>query len=327
GGVPISMYRDLHIQRKLTARQFSECIGLNGGGKIADKIANYIIAELDKPVNTGVIKVFLAGGLVETYGLVDYIREKVGEKHKKVKILTFDDKTKSASADTILSYEDGIYASAVGGAIVALNDYDIKMGLSFSYGTWGNVSTGNGTQKSKCLLNFVYRGTEVEYDNQEFWSPFSFDIGNTDCINNEEIFASTVTAESLENREKPNRAKINYYAFGGSYVLEVGNINSTERKNAQKAFALTTVAGGAKSKIFIFHNGKRVRVNDTVKLCEGVKIDRDGHATPIIKNAYLETDKTKVSITYLTTGTTKRVYAREITFGFVDVKGFSATIN
>ena len=79
------------------------------------------------PLNKDIKKVFISGGLIETYSLKPYIEKKLAKQFKNVKVLTFEDTLAGGDDFSILSFEDSVYAPAVGCAMVSLKNIEIKM--------------------------------------------------------------------------------------------------------------------------------------------------------------------------------------------------------
>lgn len=150
-GVSVRSAKSLCIDMKLTHDEFSKCIGIKSendsviANSFMDKICDYIEDELDRSINRNVTRVFISGGVTETYKLVDVIKERLKgkvcpETKSKIVVGTFESESSKpyrAYADgfEIYSHEDATYAPALGCAIAALNNVKVKTVTSLTYGT------------------------------------------------------------------------------------------------------------------------------------------------------------------------------------------------
>lgn len=278
--VPLSIQREVTIQQDITREEFCKCIGIANGDKIAGKIADYIISELNRPVNDKVTKIALSGGVVETYGLVKFIKNSLKQNgFEKIEVITFDDFCNDDDGFNILSYEDSAFAPAVGGAIVALMNYSIKTAVSLSYGTWQWRTSGN--KNEKILTFFLEKGTEIPPDGKDYlvgsivkkkrkkdetiiWEKW---------IENDELFSTTA--------RKPSK---------DSAPIVIGEPNSEIRRKQEKEINLKTVAGGeGKGRIYFYKQMsdgslQKIELGDRLHFKEGVRVDGDGRAVPVLKN-------------------------------------------
>ncbi len=274
-GVPISVHREVIVQRKITADEFKRIIK-----PTADKIADYIIKELKLPINFGVKKVILSGGLVETYALLNYIRNKAASEGLTQRIVTLENSGAMGDSFSILPHEDASYSSAVGGAMIAALDIDVKTVLSLSYGTWG----GNSTKK--LLKIFAERGAILESNENLFTTKFRL-IGSK--IDGEEMYSCVATPDEIKNDADVGvgmRKYKNVEYFSGSLV--VGDYGSAQRYAAQKDISLKVVAGGVGSQIKLYYGGVEIQerdVNSDYYFIEGIKVDETGRATPYVAGA------------------------------------------
>lgn len=283
-GVPVTLYRELFIQRRMYKNDVCKSIGIEGNCGIAAEISKYIVEEIKRPINKDIKKVFFSGGLIETYGLLDYLKNTLSILKPSLKVCTFDDYRTDGDGFTILSYEDSVYAPSVGGAIVALKNVKIKTILSLSYATWEIVDG------KKCLCIFVDRGTPID-DGGKFVRKFT--VGRLGVESGEEMFSTHVTAKEVSKNSKSN--KWNYVSGKSNFI--VGDADSTERKKAVKDIGLKTVSGGKDGKVYFIYNGEKVKIANGGRISfeEGILVDKHGMATPIIKNASSETDYVEIS--------------------------------
>lgn len=266
-GVPLSFQRDVVVQRKISREEFCDCIGISGNDKIAGKIAEYIVSELKRSVNAKVGKLVLSGGVTETYGLVRFIKRVLKQNGIDVQVITFDDYCNDDDGFNILSYEDSVFAPAVGGAIVALMGYEIKTAAALSYGTWQYRKKGD--KYYKILDIFLKKGQILPPD------------GGRYCV-----------SSCLKYLDKWEGKVVNEEIFSTTTVdtCEIGEPDSALRKSMEKLIDLKVVAGGkSKGAIYICYRESDgtltpVEIKGTLYFDEGVQIDGDGRAVPYIEN-------------------------------------------
>lgn len=273
-GVPINISRDLLLQRKLTKENLLDCVGITNDSGVAKQILDYIVKELTRPTNKNVNKIILSGGLSETLGLVDFIKQALGENPDlpKVEVYDFEDQGFDGDEFTILSNEANIYAQAVGGAIVALKDIEVKTVISLSYATWSYRG-----EQEKCLEIFVNRGQPIDGD-MEFSTQLS--LGG-EGIGGEEMFSTIITEYEIKGRKYAGNI-----AYSTSGKLMIGEDNSAYRRAAIQNVDLKMVAGGSNSRIYFKYDGEVIKIlgTDVVQFEEGIKVDKNGRATPFIRN-------------------------------------------
>ena len=270
-GVPVSLSWDLLIQRRFTREDFRRSVGVEEDSGVARKICDYIITEIARPINYDVKKIFLSGGLAETYSLIEYIKEKIKNKGIDVQVFTFDDGCDENDGFNLLSYEDSVFAPAVGGAIAALKNIVIKTILSLSYATWACVDG------IKCLSIFAERGEEIG-DGRDFVGGYK--AGEFGTVE-EELFSTHITKEMIiKNRSKG----IWNYTPNGKLII--GEEGSSERARAEVDFALRRVSGSSRAKIIFKHEGSVCKIlrGDNINFEEGISVDAKGVATPILRN-------------------------------------------
>ncbi|MBQ8380856.1 MAG: hypothetical protein IJY18_03080 [Clostridia bacterium] len=281
-GAMIGIYYETYKQSELMRDSLCKCIGTDkpydpkaGDTRIAPRIAQYIINELQGEVNIDIVSpmdgesfgaVILSGGLAECYSLKEYIKAAVERAYPGVRVLSFDEKEASGSEFSILSYEDSAYAPAVGGAIVSLKNEDISTGLSLSYATWGTFSEpGRG---SKYVLSvFVNRGEQIN-PGDVFSAPFYFTRSRSNSlmldtvIENEEIYSAAITTRDMMRygvakdtffKKKYRGSEIscvNSSSDGRWYLgLDVDSPSEFPRSREGKLARLKSVSGGRGTKI------------------------------------------------------------------------------
>ncbi|MBR5439350.1 MAG: hypothetical protein IKV61_03945 [Clostridia bacterium] len=271
-GVPVTLGWELFIQKRFTREDFKNSMGYPTNSGVAEKICDYIIKEVTRPINHDVKKIFLSGGIAETYCLVEYICEQLKYRAPDVKVCTFDNCVYEGDDFTILSHEDSVFAAAIGGAIVALKNIEIKTILSLSYATWAIIDN------IKCLSIFAERG-EIIDGGRRFVNKYH--VGQYGVLEGEELFSTYLSKADIA--KNVGKGKWNYTDSGG---LIIGEDNTVERSRAHRDFDLRVVSGGKDGKIIFRHNGKQCRIITDYKIGfeEGIMVDSKGVATPILRN-------------------------------------------
>ncbi len=320
-GVPVSVWRDLKIQRDLTRAQFAACLGIGKKKGIAIDIARYIIQELDRPINNGIKKVFLSGGLTETYALVDYLKQEIAKKHDKISVVTFDDGKTESDGHTILSHEDSSYAPAVGGAVVSLKSYDVRTVVSLSYATWVTHII-DGTRK-KVLEIFLDRGSPLPDRNaplekrlkKQQWVPTVPANGSgVERVKGEELFSATITTGEIAAKKHDRKMPGQYRIANFNTCLLIGDAGSDFRRKAEAAVGLRSIVGGPNSEILFYYEGKRIRLYSQVWVAEGMEVDSEGRARPFLANDVEKNANAKADIAYVSGGRRFTVDASQIEF-------------
>lgn len=236
GGVPVSLHRDLYLQLRISESELKDCVGITEDTGVARKILDYVVGELALVVNSDVKKVFLTGGLVETCGLVDYIKQGVAKIFgQNITVRTFDDNRDDGDPLIIQTYEDSAYAPSVGAAIVALKDLEVSAGLTYSYGTWLTL------RGVRILQILVGRGHIFDENSYERLSANCALQGTV----KEELFSVRLSKSTIERRKA--EGEVNYLTSGGKTYLCIGMPESAERRKVEKRFQLKTLTGpGAK---------------------------------------------------------------------------------
>lgn len=303
-GIPISIVREVLVQRYLRRKEFKDCLGLNKTNQksVAQQILKYIEDEVKKNINEKVNKILIAGGVSETVGLVDFIKTKL-----KREIITFDNVPIKSIQEQfkINTTEESVYAAAVGGALVALDKYKISILFSRHYGTYGSWKTPNEykhlkdyyfiekdkkTEKIRyCFPHFVQfkgatKGKEIEPPKGQkycqFWTDIVFNARNDDS--HDEFLACS---SQIKNTD-----------VGGHELRLIGTKNSEIRKNLRANNGLIDLLDLVEdeneeaTKIYYYYDGKRIgfeQGNEENKgqFYEGLFVDIDGHAFPVLHNA------------------------------------------
>ncbi len=302
-GVPVTFRCELDVTCEITKEEVEKCIGVKRGNGIACKIVDYIFHELTLPINKRVKKIFLSGGLVETYSLLDFIKAELAQEKRKVEVISFDDGNLRGSEFTILSHEDSVFAPSVGGAIVGYKNITINTVLSLSYGTWamGRYVPATDrdltfTKEGKYLSIFANRGDVIGPNGTKFLTKNPFTLGGSG-VTREEMFSLLDTNAEIEAACSDPK---NYTDTAWEYCetsegkhLVIGNPQDEKRKVLMKTVGLTRVAGGEKSRIYMMYRDKYLRLKndkDKISIKEGVFFDKNGVAKPIIENVTAKAD-------------------------------------
>ena len=269
------------------------------------QIADYVLTELRRPFNADVTKLLFAGGLTETYGLMDFIKEEVDKAQAEagrtpVETLTLSVFAESGSDEfSIRPYEDSVYAAAAGAAIMLALGYELRTVLALSYGTWFRTKldpAGSSVQRSVKTLEF-FAGAQKGDPIRESFLTASVRVGGSRIqigtakyspyIEKEEMFSTFLTQKDIDRyaREVKSgrmRSDIFLTAADSDPVMAVGDPGSALRSEAVAKAGLRTVTGGEKSRIMFWYRGRRVAVPVDLRFREGIHMDADGRATPII---------------------------------------------
>ncbi len=306
GGVPVSLHRDLYLQLRLTEAELRKSIGMEDDGGIARKILDYVLTELNLPVNSEVKKVFLTGGLVETCGLLDYIKAGVKASGNNVMVRTFEDHMDNGDGLIIQTYEDSVYAPSVGAAVVSLKNYDVSAGLTNSYGTWMSYC-GN-----KVLVILVGRG--FSFDESE--SEKLYAGCNLQGTVKEEIFSVRLSKSTVEKRKYSG--EINYVTVKGTTYLCIGEPGSPQRKRVEKRFQLKNISGSG-ARIVCSYKGREIAdCEPRLAVKEGVETRPDSN----VMKPYIEKNgegRRRIRVTY-SDGGVGTVFEKDIEVRFEGIK-------
>lgn len=315
-GVPLSIYREVILQKNLTLPEFQSATL-----EVIKKISRYIIDELKRPINDKVKKVILSGGLVETYSLFNYIEREASKYCPSKQILSV---TTTAPKDDfdLKDNEDASYAPAIGGALVALNNIEIKTMLSLSYGTW----TGNTANKA--LKIFAERGSILPSDGSKFYTNEISLLSAT--VDDEEIYSLVVNSDEIaaDADLPPSQRRFKNIDYDGKKAVILGDKGSIKRRNCSHDLGLETVSGGeANSQIGLWYKGTRVykitpvAFQKNVTFKEGIIVDKNGRATPTI--VISDTCHRYSFDIICVDGYEGRVLGKDLNIAFLSVKSFN----
>ena len=320
-GVPISLHREVLVQRMLSQDDFQKCVGIKYNDGIAKKITTYMLEELARPGNRDVTKILIAGGTIETFGLLPYIRKALSERFSHIQILTFGSADGAdSSVHTIKAHESSAYAASAGGAIVAMKDYSVDAVLSYSYGTWLYCDD------QKYFKIFANRGDLLLEEHNRFPYASSFTIGPKDFpeIEDDAIFSAVITQQEIDHKIYNDRLTYRERIVPTEYnrsekrtYLIIGEANSFDRRRAEEAVDLKVVTGNEHASIYFYYKGERVslfhRVEVKLHFEEGFIVTKKGIATPFFTNCKEKND-TFISARSMRTGAVYKINARDIEF-------------
>lgn len=280
-GVPLSLRREVMIQCKLTKEDLMHSLGITRHTGVAKRLADYIAGEAALPINRGVRKVFLSGGALETYGLQNFIAESLQRQGCSVELYTYDDGVERGDNFAILSHEDSVFSAAVGGAIVSLLGIELHTVFSLSYACWINAIDHN---PAKHLSIFANRGDIIDAEGTEKYSNIINLKGRG--VSGEEIYSCLWTVRDVGREFR--RGDRSRYSFSPDGDLEIGAPDSQLRRLAEDptGLGLKVVSGGSGGKIRMRYDGQFVALvqPSVLRVQEGIRLDKYGNATPIIRN-------------------------------------------
>lgn len=292
-GVPVSAAHDLVVQRRITREQFCECLGIPGDGGIARRFADYMITELRRPINSDVRRVFITGGPVETYGLVPYIRKKLGELDKDVYTFEKDDADYVGMQNdgyNILGHEDALYAPALGCAMASLSGITIDMVLALTYGV--RIFHGNNTSQIPFFQPLVGKGTRIPQRGETYYTPKPGESGIGTGNDSSEsavlhIFSTFFSPDDIAHARREN--VIVYHKTDKGKLLVMDTENRVAMRKLENEMGLC-VLNGSMDRLDVgaiaryYHNDRPVRLETGVSLQFGVEIDCDGYAKTTVRN-------------------------------------------
>ncbi len=326
-GVPVCVSRDLYIQKKITKEEFLRCTGIYANSGTAKKILDYILTEIRRPLNFNVKKVFLSGGLVETYGLVDYLRREI--KKSGVEVCTFEndeidyDEVEN-NGFNIMGHEDAVYAPALGVALAALKDYKVKTVIALSYGL--RLFTNDAYCKPFYAI-LVERGTELKNKENTFTRKNITTGDRCEQSDEMQVIAAPITEREIQQRKY--REKISYFLLtDGTVRMSMPIDDRVAMERLKEAIGVRAISGGG----FIrnYYNGRRVYLPLGISIAIGVSIDSEGRAKAYVTNndgdrlvqvEYMRQIGNAKDDRWARTGNTAYVKASAVKFGF-NLDGF-----
>lgn len=310
-GIPISIVREVLVQRYLRRKEFKDCLGLNKTNQksVAQQILKYIEEEVKKNINEKVNKILIAGGVSETVGLVDFIKTKL-----KREIITFDNVPIKSIQEQfkINTTEESVYAAAVGGALVALDKYEISILFSRYYGTYGTKREHMNLKAYENLKDYyVINVREEKKDNGEIEKKLEYRFphfvqfkgatkgkkieppkGQKYCqFWTDTVFNARDSASEDEFFACPSQLKTTRI---GNYELPlIGFKSSKVRKELEEKYGLIDLFEDdtdEPTKIYYYYKDKRIgfkegKEENKGQFYEGLFVDIDGNAIPVLHNA------------------------------------------
>lgn len=243
-GVDLIVPREFHIQKTLNAMELRTCIGVDAvvSDSVAERIYKFIKEEAEDPINKDVTKVFIAGGVIETSGLSEYIKKKLKKELGK-EVFTFDvEQPANGGAYTIYANEASVYASSLGMTIASAVNQEESVLLSLCYGTFigcqylseskypANIKT---TESVRSYVPFVDRGMVLKDGTNIFSDEFKANFVVTSSwtktvISREEMFSCVLKKEDMRNKKDDGvsvtiKDGIKTHTGVVSYVYEEGS--------------------------------------------------------------------------------------------------------
>lgn len=322
-GVPIPSSRDLVFKPTLTRERFDECIGIEekdgayvdmGENTVAERFIAYMREELERPGNSDVKKVYITGGPVETYGLVDYIRDELTNDFD-IRVDTFE-KPDSAyyglenDGYNIMSHEDAVYAQVLGCAIASLRGMQIKLVLAQSYG----IRMFRGDKPYFRII--VNKGEAIgpsgaSFDTESKNIPLIACTSARSSSNALPVMGINLTEKDIAARCFGSSGKLSYFGAGGMSFLECNDKDRPALARLEKYAGLRVITGDidrldeADRAIFLYHDTPVTIIPETVGgktqsvfLLLRLDIDCDGYAYASAENARERNGNRPVRIEY-----------------------------
>ena len=366
-GVDIVIPREFHIQKSLKIAELKDCIGVTKQkkGSVADRIYTFIKEEAGDAINKDVKTVLIAGGVIETLGLDEYIRNGL-KKDLGIELLTFDaEQEANGSGFKIYANESSVYASALGMTIASALDKKVSTVLSLTYGTfsYGKYDTtdlhslapvNSGSVRSFSI--FVDRGEALEEEVNKFSDTFSISGESTELFEwldvallKEEMYSAMLTRAESENRKdnglKVASGRVSYVNTpNGKHQLALGEPPETtgtkciEREVAEKHFRLERVFY---DDIYFWDSEdkatrRRLRVKRAtspgkMSIREGILVTKNGVVTPFIENTTASSSLVEVEYwnprTNRWSGEREMKSVQSLYFDFKEGKSFTAEVS
>lgn len=307
-GVPVCIHRDTLVQRLIGEEEFARCLGTYSQTGVARRVLEYILQELARPGSRDIRKILLAGGLVETHGLMEYLQREISAKYGYVSIMTFKNDTEDNHKYHIQRHEASTYAASVGGAVVAMKDYSVDAVLSYSYGTW--LYHGNYRKHLKLFAN---RGDILENDINRFAMEGAINLSREELtlLEGDELFSTIINTEEIERHRYSDQI-----TYEGEWLI-VGEAGDGDRFRAERVIDLRVVAGGPGTEIQFYYKGSRVALYSdyacVIYFEEGFLVDKNGIATPFFSNVE-DKNRIPIYVKYYASGRVERANASDIEF-------------
>lgn len=326
-GVPVHIIRDTEIRVKLTHAEFAKCVGIEGDkiitGSFADRLYKYITKELEKNINRGVNKIFLTGGVVETYRLVEVLKKKLQKAYPKIETGTFEsaDAKKFDGSDgyEVYSHEDAVYAPAVGCALASLGEIKAETLTSLTYGTDVYVQPQNSTATHCLMVPLLFKGEQIGENGRKAYDSFVVRVTDSASLL---IFSTTLSKGDIALRAFEEKGL--KYERNNLFVFASGKEDKAYRDKLSE-YADFCIRNAGHNEVTFYYNGSRVRFDaisggdGNVHFFAGVKIDKNGVAGPYVENDRAKNAGAKVRISFINSAqTSTTVPATDIEFRAAD---------
>ncbi len=293
-GVAVSTIRDVEVFKNISQANMSDWLGIGcvkSGKKyskvsstVAEKIAHYIVSELSDHASTNkyIKRVYISGGVANTYGLVDAIRSAVKNEDVNAyrEIKTFDDCCGGVVTGGVYGLkEDDIstYVLSMGGALSSLYDFKMKMILTKSYALRLFYRDRNDSGHLELL---VERGTDLNfepgyvrkdngiYDDNKKREHLIFTTGVNVYANSDEIIVYTtdITKEDIQQRAyaniRYNGYKLEYRDYKTTLYLYMPDTDDPRWPAFSHICGLVPVAGDENTRINCYYKNKKQKITE-----------------------------------------------------------------
>lgn len=273
---PIDVNREVFFRVELSRNDLNQCSGVtdrtNKGG-VASRIADYMIKEANQLINRRVNKVLIAGGVIETAGLFNYLRIAFCKKCRNVQekdFLTFERSKNESDPLGISEFEDSSYAASLGGCYLSIENIPVKICLPLSF------AANYGMPRKQYAVLFAGKGTPLAPGKNNRFSI----SGNLASEWEEKIISLQVTPEEIERKQ----LKEPKYCEDGMLIYD-----ADDRSVSQRAETYAGMKVLLTNKITLTHRGRTIDefepYNKAKKFSfvEGIDVDEDGRARIFIE--------------------------------------------
>lgn len=306
---PIDVNREVFFRVDLSRKDLKQCSGVVGKTKngVAALLADYMIKEADQVINRRVNKVLIAGGVIETSGLFDYLKSAVCKKMKNVQeknFLTFEREQNESDPLGISEIEDSSYAATLGGCYLSLENIPVKICLPLSF------AANYGSPRKQFAVVFAGKGTPLQPGRINRFS----NGGQLAAGWKEEIYSLQVTADEIDKRRIDGPPK---YCEDGMLVYDADDRSA--RRAAETYAGLNVILT---NEILLTHRGRQIdtfepHTGKKFSFVEGIDVDEDGHAEIFIEPGQMEFRTAHV---HFKNGFEENVYVSEIKIEWKDKK-------
>ena len=304
---PINVIREVCLRVDLTREELDRCSGVQaskGFDHVADKLVDYVVNEATLVSNQHVTKILIAGGVVETAMLFDYLKENVCARCPKIlkkNFMTFERKVNENDPLGISEAEDSSYAAALGGCYLSLEKIPIRICLPLTF------AVNYAIKGTDIVYARVYPGAEKGKQLQEKITQFklkgsvkeaSLNDSQHQCI--EVIYSIQLSLDDIRNRRIEGVEYCRPLSRGYDLVVRHGIQNPIQESLKTKT-GLDVILS---NRISLSYKGKYIHTfepyddDKSYSFVEGIQVDEDGRATIFIERDIVIdfADKDKLNI-------------------------------